>query len=348
MGTEFFWFFDILIAGIFVAVIYKCTRQGFASGLVSFAGMFLPFILALALSLPVAGAIYDGFVSPGVNEKIAAYTEGASESVSETSMMTAFTALQKADISKAFINGKSMNEFKSGIETDSSGKVDLDLVVVDLSGTGIAESDLGFFGITDTSELNTVNLGKLSVSKAELNANDIEDIILARAVSQKISEKASSKYEMLDKIINDTVPGFSKAAGGGGGLDMVAKLLVSIIHSESDSLESAINGKIVRPMLIVPIRALVFTIIFVGASIAISLIAKSLRFVNRIPLLGALNSFLGLLLGIVQALVVVFLVCIGFRIIISLTANGIIFLNTMTIDETFIFKHIYYLDILKF
>jgi len=339
MGLQFFWFYDILIVAIFLAVVYRCTRAGFASVLVSFAGIFLAFAFALMLSAPIANAVYDSAVKPGVVEKID-YSEN------ETSMSTAFDTLRNTDMSKAVIRGQSMEEFTASLEPDESGKVHMDLTNVDLSRTGIMSGNLEFFGINDISDFNALNLGRVDISPSMYANNEVHDIILARAVSQQIANKAHANHEQLNGILDSTIPGFSRVATGS--TDLISMLIIGIINSESDSLYSAIDDNLVKPVLIVPIRTLLFVIIFAIVSIVVSFVAKALRIINKIPILGRLNSLLGGVLGSVRAVVVIFMVCLGVRVLISLTSNNILILNTMTIDETYIFQYFYYLRFLNF
>ncbi|MCL2037199.1 MAG: CvpA family protein [Oscillospiraceae bacterium] len=345
MGTQFFWFYDILLIGVFVAIIYRSTRRGFASGVVSLAGLLLAFVVALGLSAPIADSIYNNWVRPGVIEKIT-YENSSNQN---GTVNDAFSALRNTDMSKAIISGKTMEEFKAGMVVDAAGKTSLDLTAVDLSRTGLYDGDLGFFGIDakkDFAESDSLNLGRVDINVSKLAVNELEDIILSRAVSMKIAEKSVANHEQLNQILDDTVPGFSKIVTGS--VDLVSSLLINIINSESDSLESAVSDTLVKPVIIIPVRTLIFACIFAVISVIVSFVARALRLVRGIPAIGRLNSFLGGLLGAAQAVVVIFIICIGVRIIISLTSNNLIFLNTLTIDETGIFRHVYGLNFLNF
>jgi ABC-type multidrug transport system fused ATPase/permease subunit len=335
MGTQFFWFFDLLVTAILLAVVYKGVRQGFAAGLVRVVGFFLSFALALTLSVPITNAIYDNFVRPGITEQVV-YNDDRLETAS------AFSTLRNTDMSEATIDGKSMEEYKLLLKHDSAGKISLDLTDVDLSRTGIRDGNLNFFGLDAKSDFGKMNLGKIDINISQLSSNNIEDIVLARAVSMQIAEKSRSNHEKLDTILTDTVPGYSKAASGS--TDMLSALLISIINSDTESLETVINDKLVKPVVTAPVRVLIFALLFAVVSIIVSIAAKTMRLVNQIPIIGRLNSFLGGVLGVVQAVIVLFIVCLSVSMIIAVTSNNIIFINTMTIDETLIFKYIYYLS----
>ena len=342
MGTHFFWFYDVVLVAVFAGVVFRCTRQGFAMGIVGLVGSLLAFIIALGLCTPISNNIYDNFVQPGIMEKISYEAPTANKG----SVEAAFATLRDADMSKALISGKTIEEFQMEIKSDEAEKISLDLYEVDLSQTGIAEGDLSFFGIDAVFALAPSNPGKVDINASEYANNELEDIVLSRVVSHRISERAKSNYEELDAILTDTIPGFSRVSKGS--TDVVSMLLLGVLTNGADSLESAVNDNLVKPVLIVPFKTLVFVILFSLITFLITLIAKSMQVVNNIPFVGKVNHLLGAALGIVQAAVIIFLICIGVRIIISLTADNIILLNTMTIDETYIFKHIYGLEFLRF
>ena len=80
----------------------------------------------------------------------------------------------------------------------------------------------------------------------------------------------------------------------------------------------------------------------------LNLATKALKVLNKIPVIGGVNVILGVVLGAVEAAITVFLVCIGVQVTVTLTDNSLIFLNTMTIDQTILFRHVYYFDFLNF
>ena len=347
MGTQFFWFYDVLIVAILIGVVFKCTKKGFASGFVGLVGIILAFTISLAVSAPASAYIYDNLIKPGVINKIDYNSSDSTGTASSTkgSAEAAFKTLRNTDMSTVVIAGKPISMFKNEITPDSSGTVTVELKDVDLRMSGINDGDMGFFGV-DSCFAFPVSPGKVNISATEYAKYSFEDIVLAKTVSYQISEKAKSNNESLNKTLTDTIPGFSKASQGG--TDLISMLLLSIMNTDSDNLESAINEHLVRPVLIVPFRALVFAIIFAAISVVVSIVANSMQAVNSIPIFGRVNSFLGSILGVVQATVIIFMVCIGVRIIISLTADNIIFLNTMTINETLLFRHIYDIKFLNF
>jgi len=340
MGTEFWWFYDVMTVAIVVGIVYKCTRKGFMSSIAGFIGTAVSFIAALLISGSLAGTVYDNFVYEGIAEKI----NFTSESKTGTAEM-AFLGLRNIDMSKALVSGKPLGELN--LEPDDAGKVVRDLEV-DLSNTGIDKAKLNFFGVdTSKTDFKDIKL-KIEVKAHELEETDIGTIILAKTVSNQMLKTADKSHGQLKDMMEKVVPGYSKATEGS--VDLVAKMLVAVIKDKDKSydLKAVINENLVRPTLIVPIRALIFALAFALIEVVFSLIVKSLGLVSGIPVIGTVNTILGAALGIFEAAVALFVVSIGVGLLISLTGDNIIFLNTMTINNTKIFGYIYRMEFLNF
>jgi hypothetical protein len=341
MGTQFFWFYDVLLVAIFLGLVYKCTRQGFAGGIVSFAGSLLAFVIALGISAPLSAHIYDTFVAPGVSDKIT-YTRNVA--MPENSAAIAFGTLRGIDMNKAVINNQSIDKLEYTV--DSTGTVRLELKYVNLSETGIEDGDLYFFGLDAKYDFRGVSVGKIDISQADYAKYNLEDIILARTVSHRINERDKIKHNNLQNNLIETVPGVTRASAGS--IDLVSVLIINILVNDSDTLEGAIDSYLVRPVLVTTFRVLCFAIIFAIVCLAVSFVANAMHLISEVPVIGKVNTLLGTLLGVFSSVVAVFIVCIAIKAIISLTGNNVIVLNTMTIDETYIFRHIYNIPFLKF
>ncbi|MDR0197352.1 MAG: hypothetical protein LBI36_03950, partial [Oscillospiraceae bacterium] len=285
MGEQFFWFYDLLVVGIFLGVTYKCTRQGFVSAAAGFVGLLLSFAFALGLSAGLAEYAYENWISGGISEKIN-YTVKDDGSAKAT-----FDSLREIDMSKAKISGRSIEEILP-LVPDSSGKVTVDLSAVDLSQTGLESADLSFFLVDSKSIFaDKIDLGMVNISSSELAENDVGTIILSKALSGILKKSSADAYRRLTEIMEGVIPGFSKAAEGSA--DLVAKLIVSIVKTDSSTLDEAINKNLVKPVLIIPVRALIFSVIFAIISVVCSIAVKSLRLVNGVPVVGKVNTLFG-------------------------------------------------------
>lgn len=339
MGTQFFWFFDAAVIVLLLVFVFKGIHRGFVSVLVSVVAMVVAFAAALAFSGTIADAVYDGMIKDAISDEI-------NEQLSTVFNKTAVSQLNKADMSKAKINGMPLSEINT--QTDSAGKLNLDLSRLDLTGTGIDKIDLSAFGISEDYNYASVNLGSIEITSTEKVEYGIEKIILASFISDNILKgtsfgAVSGAIEAMAKSLPSFMSGIADSLIT---KDKLNDVVISILDAETDDYASAITANVIKPVVLVPMRALIFAILFAIILIVLNILAGLMRGINKIPLIGGINKLLGAAAGFVQGAVAVFLVCIFVQVVVALSGNELIFLNTMTIDESFIFKKIYYFEFL--
>ena len=343
MGTEFFWFYDVVIVAIIVGIVIKCGKRGFLSSIASLLALVISFVVALPLSGVITDAIYDGFVKEQLDEKIEESLEGVLDG-------TVVSDIAKIDTSKIIINQKPITEIT--LTPDASGKVKADLMVVDFSQTGIENVDLTVFGLSKDTDFSQISLGTLVISKDRLEEHGLQKTVLATTLASKFSTgSAFAPVYRIAEAIAQTLPqlmtGYSESVESGD-KSVLRDFMFSIIDTGSGDISASILDNIVRPVVTVPIRALVFVAIFVLLLVLFRILARALRVINKIPLVGTVNAILGAILGIAESAIVIFIVCIGVQVLINLTDNALIAINTDAIDATFVFRHIYYFDFLNF
>lgn len=344
MGIQFFWVFDIAVAAILLALIFNGIRKGFVASIAGVVSLILAFSVTLPLSELISNAIYENLIKDAVTEEI-------NNKISSVIDGTIISELKNVDMNKAKINGREFSP--SNFQTDSSGKITSDMSNLDLTGTGIENVDLTIFGITDdTVNYSSVNLGSVVFTSNDIEAYGMEKLILVSFLSDNIINgtafgSIAAAIEDMAKSIPVMLSDVSDSVTSGD-KSVINDILLSIISTETNDFARAITDDMVKPFLLVPIRALIFTILFVIIIIALNIAAKLLQVINKIPVIGGINKALGALAGLGEALIVIFLVCIFIQVIVVLSENELIFLNTMTIDETFVFRKIYYFEFLDF
>ena len=344
MGTELFWFFDLAVIALLIIFLYKGFRKGFVSILIGFVAMVVAFVIALPISGAVADGIYNNVVKNAVSDEI----NSKLESVLSDSVIR---DLKNVDMKKAKINGKELSSVT--FTPNNMGMITLDLTKLDLSETGIDKANLSAFGIDgENVNYSSVNLGSVEITANERETYGIEKMILASVLTDNIlkGEAFSAINEALDKM-SDHLPSFMSDIAdsvSSGDKEMIHKIMLCAINTDTGSLSEAITDSMVKPVLLVPMRALIFLVLFVIIVLILNLAAKMLKGINHIPLVGGINKLLGAAAGIAQGAVVIFLVCIFVQVVISLSGNELIFLNTMTIDKTFLFQKVYYFDYINF
>lgn len=344
MGTEFFWFYDIVVVAIIVGIVIKCARKGFLSTIAGLLALVIAFVAALPLSEVISGKIYETVVRDNLETKIEESLDGVLDG-------TVVGEIKKIDMSKARINGKNITEIT--LNPDISGKISLDLSSVDLSDTGMADTNLEAFGIkAEETDFSAMNFGAAQITKSDLEKYGLEKLVLANTLATKMSDgTVFGPICSIAESISTTLPQIMSGYGenvSGGDKSTLRSIVLSIITADTDNFAVSILDNAVKPIVLVPIRALIFIVLFVIIVILLNLLAKALRLVNKIPLIGTVNVILGFAAGIAESVIILFLVCIGIQVLINLTGNQLIFVNTDTIEKTFLFKYIYNFDFLNF
>jgi hypothetical protein len=159
-------------------------------------------------------------------------------------------------------------------------------------------------------------------------------------------ERAAEKHTTLTRNLSDTLPGVNRASEGS--VDLVAAMILDVLGNDATDLVTVIDTHMVRPMTTLPIRLLVFAILFALVSIGVSALSNATHLVDYISIVGRINTLLGAALGLTLAALVIFITAIAVNVIISLTGDNIIFVNSMTVEQTYLFRHVYNIGFLNF
>lgn len=343
MGSEFAIVYDVIVAAVLLGMLFAGFAKGFTKSILEIAAVFIAFICAITLSEPSANAIYDNFVDKPVREQIAEVTGGADDSFMKLSPF----ASAKLDFEAVKINGTPVTEIVPDYE--GTGKAVFDLTNVDLSKTGLSEMDLSLLGIKSTDDLSSVN-----ARAADFSMSDIETYGLGKLVTAQYLATTAMQRDMagtLGKVIS-TISGYlpsSVACENSESLTVsaVRTVLVSMMDLGA-SAENALVEGIIKPRCVVFLRTILFAVIFALASVLLGIVIKLSGAVNKIPVIGKLNALAGGILGLGEGVLVVFIVCLAVRFIISLAGKDAVFFNESTIEQTFLFRHIYNFNFLNF
>ena len=299
------------------------------------------FVIALMISNGVSGWIYDSFISKPLEQTI-------STSINDALGDNVVTQLGKIDMEKAKINGKSIDSLE--LKADKAGKVTVNLGNVNLSNTGISKVDLTSFGVDKNIDYSNINLGSVQIHESDIEKYGIENMILTEVLAQNIknSEVADSVNEIIDKV-GETVPALDLKRKTIEDIDSgtINSVVVSVVQS-SGNPGKAVLDNVAKPVVLVPLRTIIFVVLFILIFIILSILIKATPVINKLPLIGQLNSLLGGVAGLLQGLVIVFIVVIIAHMAVELTNNTLIFLNDMTINKSFAFSKIYNFSFLDF
>ena len=125
---------------------------------------------------------------------------------------------------------------------------------------------------------------------------------------------------------------------------VLANLQSALDGGSAAGLTDAIVG-LLRPMLVALLSVLTIIILFLICMIVIRIIDRLLIQVRRIPVVGTFDGLLGGLVGIVKAVIWLVVLVFLVKAVILLSADGISWLNSETVESSFLFKYLYHVDI---
>lgn len=115
-----------------------------------------------------------------------------------------------------------------------------------------------------------------------------------------------------------------------------------IINSTKASSVNLIEKEIIRPVILKTVKSVIFFIAFTIVCIAFSMLSMLIRYIRRIDIIKAPDSFLGGLLGFIYAILIIMILSILCSIFIKLTADQNTIMNTEIIEKTYLFKYAYH------
>ena len=186
------------------------------------------------------------------------------------------TQLGKIDMEKAKINGKSIDSLE--LKADKAGKVTVNLGNVNLSNTGISKVDLTSFGVDKNIDYSNINLGSVQIYESDIEKYGIENMILTEVLAQNIknSDIADSVNEIIDKV-GETVPALDLKGKTIEDLDSgtINSVVVSVVQS-SGNPGKAVLDNVAKPIVLVPLRTIIFVVLFILIFIILSILILSL------------------------------------------------------------------------
>ena len=343
MGTEFFWFYDVILVAIIVGMIFLGVKRGFVRMLLSLTSVAIAFVLSLVISGSISSWIYESFVEQNLKTSI---TDTVNDAIGENVV----TQLTKIDMDKAIIAGSPIVAIEDKLKADDAGKITLDLSSVNLVYTGIDKIDLTGIGFDKNTDYSAIKVGKVQVYETSVKEYGLGNVVLAQVISDRIMNSTlGTAFKDIVKTIDESLPFLGLDENMLDQMDntLLSDLVVSILQSGGNPGQSVLDN-IVKPFVLIPMRTIIFIILFILISILLSFVIKATSLINKIPLIGKLNEFLGAIMGFVHGVIVVFVVVILLNMIIAITDNSLIFLNQSTIDNSFMFSWVYHFKFLDF
>ena len=343
MGQEFAIVYDIVVAAVFIGLLFAGLAKGFAKSVLEIASVFIAFICAMTFSEPLANTIYDGLIDKPVREKIEETLSGADEEKMQLAPLSTVTI----DYNNVKISGTPVTEVVPNYE--GTGKAVFDLTDVDLSDIGISKSNISLFGIEIDDDLSSVNARTAGGSMSDIETYGLGKLVVSQyfattAVQQDAVSVLGDVVDAIAAYLPSSVTGGSSESIS---VSAVRTVILTMLDLQTTAEDALVDG-IIKPNCVVVIRTILFALIFALVSLIMGILIKVSGIVNKIPVIGKVNALAGGLLGLLEGTVIVFIICLAVRLIISLAGKDAVFFNESTIEQTYLFKHIYNFNFLNF
>ncbi len=174
---------------------------------------------------------------------------------------------------------------------------------------------------------------------------------IANSIDSKISQSfnASSIGGMLDSAL-ESVPKMFKGIIENQKITsaQMAQQIGSQVMSGEISIGHAITQNYIEPVVCIILQIVLAALLFSVLMFAVKIISRMARGVKKIPLLGPVNKLLGGALGFIQASIIIYLIGLLAGMLLSAKPDGYEYLNYQIIENTYLFKIFFSLDISTF
>ena len=342
MGQEFAFVFDIIIIAAAVGMTFVGIKKGFARIVIEMLATVIALALAFFISEPIANGIYGQFIEKPLEQAVDEKIGGAEQLVD-------FKPFGETDLAfdKIKISDVPVTEIVPDYE--GTGDAVMDLTDVDFSESGIEKLNLTLFGVHNDVDFSSVNAKAANFSMTDIEKYGLGKLVTAHylATCMVKSPVAETLGGIIDAVKNTLPMIFTDTGTESVSVSSVRTVVLAMIDTKS-SVKTALMDGIISPACIIIIRSIVVILLFIVFVAILGLTARVAGFINKIPVIGKINSLLGGVAGLCEAAVMIVMLCLVTRLISSMFGGDVILFNDTAINSTFLFKNIYYLDFLSF
>lgn len=338
MGSEFSIVYDVIVIAVIGGMAFAGWKKGFVNVVINLISMVVAFALGIGLSAPIANSIYKNFIEKSLKEQISAVIDSQFDAVGLDEFR--LSGLGEIDADKITISGIPISEYQ--VDYKGGTMAVLDLSKLDLSQAGISAEDLENLGLDPNEDLTEFNAKTAEFSKSDIEKYGLGKLVTAQFAAVNIAQTELFKnFNSIADVVAKFIPSFS-TKGSTENVTISGLRTASLLMMDTGkNVVNAIIDEVVAPNCIVFIRTILFVLIFILVQVILGIIANVTKSINKIPLIGKANSVLGLISGLCEGAVVVIIICIVTKFFVVISNDSAIMLNSSTIDQTFLFKHIY-------
>lgn len=125
-----------------------------------------------------------------------------------------------------------------------------------------------------------------------------------------------------------------------GSLDQIKDTIAASAPTTAD-VATAVVDQVIGPIATIMIQSIVFLVLFIVFCILVKLVTKTLKIIDKLPVIGTANAVLGLVVGLVQAVIFLFIFTSVVALIIQLSGNQMDAVNSEIVGQSHVFKAIY-------
>ncbi len=151
----------------------------------------------------------------------------------------------------------------------------------------------------------------------------VENAVYSAVSENFVGGELSGTAEQISGVVDtaiEKIPAFIRGITGiESKRDAVLQSVNELESADIREITDNIVLKYVAPVVIRILSILVFVVLFVVLLFACKLLSKGLKLVNKLPLIGKLNAFLGGVLGVLKGAVIALVLC---WILVAVTNDG--------------------------
>lgn len=163
----------------------------------------------------------------------------------------------------------------------------------------------------------------------------VGDALQNSAASADVSASIGAVLQTMPKMLQGFVTSFF------GGVEGLTKEFGGMLSGTAETVSIAVADQMLYPIIYTVLQAISFLLLFFAIMVLVRSLSKIFRGVRHIPLIGPVNSLLGGVLGLVQGMVIIFIVVMALHLFIGLTGGNIRYLNDEAIGQTYLFRYVY-------
>ena len=125
-----------------------------------------------------------------------------------------------------------------------------------------------------------------------------------------------------------------------GPLDEIKASIAASAPTTAD-VAAAVVEQVIGPIVTIMIQSFAFLILFIVFCILVKIITKALKIIDKLPVIGTANAVLGLVVGLVQAVIFLFIFTSAVSLVIQMSGNQMDVVNSEIVGQSHVFKAIY-------